>query len=154
MLEVQVTFSIEEIKKQYRKLSKKYHPDTGGTEEQFINLQKSYDWLIKNHKQKQSEVDWGFQSFTKGVNTEFLKSKNKEFVIQAVKINQSHNIYVNKETLTEGGVVFISDPYRTNFPEIRITVPENSKEGFIAKIKLGGPDFIKFVLKRKSDGSF
>jgi len=44
--------TIDDIKKQYRLLSKKYHPDLSGadTSELFIELTKSYEWLIVNHK--------------------------------------------------------------------------------------------------------
>jgi hypothetical protein len=40
--------SIIEIKKNYRKLSKVYHPDTGGDPEDFMMLQEAYDDLIKS----------------------------------------------------------------------------------------------------------
>lgn len=42
--------SIAEIKSAYHKLAKIKHPDHGGTTEQFIALQKSYEWLLANHK--------------------------------------------------------------------------------------------------------
>lgn len=37
----------EEVKKAYRKLSKTYHPDVGGTHENFIRLTKAYEYLVK-----------------------------------------------------------------------------------------------------------
>lgn len=39
--------TIEEVKKSYRKLSKIHHPDTGGSQENFIRLTKAYDYLMK-----------------------------------------------------------------------------------------------------------
>lgn len=44
--------SIDDIKKQYRLLSKRYHPDLNGnaTAALFIELTKSYDHLIAHHK--------------------------------------------------------------------------------------------------------
>ncbi|MGE1024447.1 molecular chaperone DnaJ [Bacillus sp. GMs2/2] len=39
--------SIEELKKQYKKLAKKHHPDLGGKHEDFIALKKEYDRLFE-----------------------------------------------------------------------------------------------------------
>ena len=55
---------IDQLKKQYFKLAKKYHPDAGGTTQQFQELQKEYDKLFKallsgsdlNSEQKNNEI--------------------------------------------------------------------------------------------------
>lgn len=39
--------NLEELKKQYKKLAKKHHPDMGGTEKDFIALKDEYDQLFK-----------------------------------------------------------------------------------------------------------
>lgn len=39
---------IEDVKKHFRELSKKMHPDVGGTHEEFIELSQAYDNFIKN----------------------------------------------------------------------------------------------------------
>lgn len=39
---------IETVKKHFRELAKKMHPDTGGTHEEFIALSQAYDNFIKN----------------------------------------------------------------------------------------------------------
>lgn len=38
-------FTDKELKSAYRKLSKVHHPDVGGTQENFVRLQKAYDYL-------------------------------------------------------------------------------------------------------------
>lgn len=43
---------MDTIKKHFRELSKKMHPDTGGSHEEFIALSQAYDNFIKNIKQK------------------------------------------------------------------------------------------------------
>lgn len=48
VLKIPYTTDIKIIKQQYRKLCFKYHPDCGGDKEQFIKIQKSYEYII-NH---------------------------------------------------------------------------------------------------------
>lgn len=45
--------TVEELKKQYKKLAKKYHPDLGGTHQAFILLKKEYDSLFKQLNSKE-----------------------------------------------------------------------------------------------------
>ena len=45
--------SQEDIKKQYRKMAKKHHPDHGGDEEKFKNIQLAYDTLSDPEKRKE-----------------------------------------------------------------------------------------------------
>lgn len=55
---------IDSLKKQYRELALKYHPDAGGTHSQFIELKNEYDQLFKkilnnsdlNQEQKDNEI--------------------------------------------------------------------------------------------------
>ena len=39
--------TVREVKSAYKKLSKIHHPDVGGTHENFIRLNKAYEYLIK-----------------------------------------------------------------------------------------------------------
>jgi hypothetical protein len=48
VLKIPYTKDIKIIKQQYRKLCFKHHPDCGGDKEQFIKIQKSYEYII-NH---------------------------------------------------------------------------------------------------------
>ena len=40
---------IEDAKKQYHKLALKYHPDRGGTDEAFTQINKEWEWLQKHN---------------------------------------------------------------------------------------------------------
>jgi DnaJ-class molecular chaperone len=40
--------SLEELKKEYRKLALKYHPDKGGDHETFIEIQSEYERLCES----------------------------------------------------------------------------------------------------------
>ena len=52
ILGVPKTASQDEIKKSYRKLSKKHHPDAGGNEEEFKKISHAYDVLSDGEKKK------------------------------------------------------------------------------------------------------
>ena len=57
ILNVKQGDSYEKIKKSYRKLQIKYHPDKGGNDEMFIKINEAYEIInknIKNNKTKQS----------------------------------------------------------------------------------------------------
>lgn len=41
---------IEDIKRQFHRMALKLHPDMGGTESEFIELQREYDDLLKHHQ--------------------------------------------------------------------------------------------------------
>ena len=51
MLELDKSASLEDIKRQYRLLSKKHHPDVNKDKDntKFIEISTAYDWLTKNY---------------------------------------------------------------------------------------------------------
>jgi molecular chaperone DnaJ len=53
VLGVSKTASADEIKKAFRRLSRKHHPDTGGTEEKFKELNEAYQVLSDSEKRAQ-----------------------------------------------------------------------------------------------------
>lgn len=67
ILGVSKTATQEEIKKAYRKLASKHHPDKGGDKERFQEIQSAYDTLsdpvkrgeYDNPHQKQAHFRWG-----------------------------------------------------------------------------------------------
>ena len=52
ILELDVHAKDEDIKKHFRKLSLKYHPDKNGSKEKLIELKDAYDILIDKEKRK------------------------------------------------------------------------------------------------------
>ena len=56
--------SAEEIKKAYRKLAHKYHPDKGGTEEKFREISEAYQ--ILSNKEKRAQYDQFGRVFESG----------------------------------------------------------------------------------------
>ena len=64
LFDTSVIQDIDQLKKQYFQLAKKYHPDAGGTTAQFQNLQAEYEKLLNNllrgsnltQEQKENEI--------------------------------------------------------------------------------------------------
>ena len=52
LLDIDKNASEQEIKKAYRKLAVKCHPDRGGNEEEFKNISKAYQTLSDKNKRK------------------------------------------------------------------------------------------------------
>ena len=52
-LQFDQTPSIGELKSRYRSLCKVYHPDAGGTEEQFIKLRAAYEECLRDYEEEE-----------------------------------------------------------------------------------------------------
>lgn len=48
LLGIEDSFTKDDVKKAYRRLARKHHPDAGGTEENFKRLNKAYQYLINS----------------------------------------------------------------------------------------------------------
>lgn len=80
MLDVEYTASMNEIKRAYRKMVLKYHPDHGGDAEQFKKLQESYERILNGTAQvkKQTRLE-SFYSIDMRYFFKFHKILKKEF---------------------------------------------------------------------------
>ena len=80
------------IKKAYRKLAMKHHPDKGGDPEQFKKIQSAYDRIIKG--EDESEQQHGFDPFS--VFSQFFQQQHHQ------QQKQLHDIHINLETAYKG----------------------------------------------------
>lgn len=71
LLEVDKDCSAEEIKKAYRKLAVKHHPDKGGNPEKFKEITRAYE-VLRDPKTRQEYDEWGEE----GVGGERVDHKN------------------------------------------------------------------------------
>lgn len=65
ILHLQPGASIEEVKKQYRKLARSYHPDKGGDPEQFRNVTRAYE-VLSDEKKKNLYDKYGEKGLEMG----------------------------------------------------------------------------------------
>lgn len=104
---------LDDLKKQYLKLAKKYHPDAGGTTAQFQDLQNEYEKLFDkiiqgsalNNEQKQTEIQ---------IDEAIREVINKLVLIEGIDIELigkwlwiTGNTYPVKDTLKSAGLIFI-----------------------------------------------
>ena len=73
--------TLEELKKKYKELAKKHHPDLGGSKEEFQELNNEYDLLFKSLKNKKAN---------KKANTKDNKDgdKFKDIINELIKYNE------------------------------------------------------------------
>lgn len=82
ILNVDKSCSIEEIKKAYRKLALKYHPDHNSeTKDKFNLIKEAYDYLIKNH------TPLKISSFDKMFTDMFKTMKKHVNIIHTIRIS-------------------------------------------------------------------
>ena len=65
ILEVDKSSSTNDIKRAYKKMAFKHHPDKGGTEEKFKEISEAYEILSNDQKRKRYDVG-GFDSVQQG----------------------------------------------------------------------------------------
>lgn len=104
----------EKIKKQYRKLAKKYHPDTGGDPEKFHEIQKAWE-LIKSPEKLTFMVIFG----------DDMDSKDLEEIQNSLKTNFMSCILSEH---IDNPLVSITNAYTAAIGEINIKIFSNSEQ--------------------------
>lgn len=69
LLELSAQFSQEDLKRQYRRLAHRHHPDKGGDPEKFKQVKSAYEFLSgRNPLPEPQGFPVGYQGFTIHVN--------------------------------------------------------------------------------------
>lgn len=104
---------LDDLKKQYFQLAKKYHPDAGGTTIQFQELQAEYEKLLNNllkgssfnAEQKQNEIV--IDKAIRDVIDSLINIENINIELIGKWLWISGNTYPVRQTLKSSGLVFI-----------------------------------------------
>ncbi len=85
--------SEDEIKKAYRKLAMKYHPDKGGDPEKFKEIQNAYDRITKGEDPQHQDIPGNFDPFS--MFSQFFKNQQPK-TTHEIKISL-HNAFHGQE---------------------------------------------------------
>ncbi|MBT3282475.1 MAG: DnaJ domain-containing protein [Cryomorphaceae bacterium] len=149
-LKVSKDFTPKELKTQFRKLSKKYHPDKKGNPDKFINLKIAYD-ILSDAKKRAYYDETGLIPDEMEQNK--IRTKAKESLFNLIKhVIYNPNIMDHYENMDL--IVIINKAIDDNKKVITKNIKKLSKEYKTArKILLrlnhkGGPnDFIKGMIE-------
>lgn len=108
-----IIFTLDDLKKQYYKLAKKYHPDSGGTTIQFQQLQKDYEALFNkllkgsslNDEQANNEIN--IDSAIRQIIDILINYENLNIEVVGKWLWVSGDTYVIKDILKSVGLTFI-----------------------------------------------
>lgn len=93
VLEINKNANNKEIKKNYRNLAIKYHPDKGGDPEKFKQISEAYEILSDSNKRKEYDNKLTENLFTNTNNS--IDIFNELFYKQNTNINIMNNLFEN-----------------------------------------------------------
>lgn len=141
LLDVPVNATTDEIKKAYRKMAKKYHPDRGGDPQQFQKISNAYETLSQPDAKKSYDIKHGIlrnnsdawenyfkQSFGGG----FADAFNKTWDVNARGANITTRVNIDMSDIYTGTTKYI-DLGESKF---NIKIPKGIKNG--AKLRVRG----------------
>lgn len=153
VLGVERTATKDEIKKAYKKLAQKHHPDRGGDEAKFKEATAAYD-KIKDGKPYVKEDDFtGWQEYN-----EHFKHKSdidiEEILRQAAKHKQQqkvrYTVPIELKDAVVGGKHFVRIPIGSEIQALEITIPAGVQDDDTIKYPrlAGGKDlYITFKVQ-------
>jgi DnaJ-class molecular chaperone len=140
----------DDIKKAYRKLASKHHPDKGGDTATFQKIQTAYDTLSDPQKRQQHDNPSPFQDFGAGgfpggfsfntgggfndVFSEFFKQANQQQQRRATQIYRT-SVVVSLEQAYTGAEQLLKIQSPTGHQMVKIDIPKGVQDG--AQVRIG-----------------
>jgi hypothetical protein len=126
-------FTVDELKSEFRRLSKQYHPDNGGTSEEFITIHSQYQELKPRAVASRPKPPDPTKTYYRITSGDFKSPLT---------------IYVPKEALEEGGTILHMFTGTQQGEQIqRLNIKAGTPSGASTKLKLFTGQEIVFVLK-------
>lgn len=137
ILGVNSSASQSDIKKAYRNLVKKHHPDTGGSEDTFKQISTAYETLSDPNKRrdydlKQSMGQGSFDQFFSQFNGNFSDMFNNAFNQHARGLDITIRLRLSLQEVYHGTTKYID----TGINQFNIKIPRGITEG--AKLRVKG----------------
>jgi hypothetical protein len=113
LFDTSVIQDIDQLKKQYFQLAKKYHPDAGGTTAQFQNLQAEYEKLLNtllkgsNLSQEQKDNEVVIDKAIRDVIDALINIEDINIELIGKWLWISGNTYPVRQSLKSAGLIFI-----------------------------------------------
>ena len=141
ILELDVHAKDEDIKKHFRKLSLKYHPDKNGSKEKFIELKDAYDILIDKEKRKIYDYQRKF---------DFLKDFNLDYN-DLIYLNELYEKFLDTNEIKLCKILFNTLPenIKNKMYELKKKLSENLFSSDLNKEEDLNKDLNKIIVPSK-----
>jgi len=164
LLGVDKDSSIEEIKKKYRVLAKRHHPDLGGNTEMFERVTEAYETLIDPTTRKNYEIAHNFYRANNFDNDsiEHYKSSFHDFMqqnnynlteeernkIKAEKFNVIEEVKITEDEMKE-----ICNNYKTSIEDLNESTKNKNKEinNFLVENDISINDYFDYIYSTKNN---
>lgn len=129
ILGIDKTATDADIKRAYRKLASKHHPDRGGDADQFKQIQEAYDVL--SDPQKRADLNNPFFQHHAGSNNfdDLVNRYFTDFNIRNQMRNSRINLWINLEDVARGGPRLITVNTGAGTMPVEIDIPQGIHDG-------------------------
>ena len=128
ILGIDKTASESDIKKAYRKLASKHHPDRGGDADTFKQVQEAYDVLSNRDKRNAYDTPQGFYSQRHNFD-DIVDQYFTQFNVRSQMRDSRINLWINLEDVARGGPRLITVNTGAGNMPVEINIPQGIQDG-------------------------
>ena len=132
ILGIEKNASQQDIKRAYRKLAMQHHPDRGGDEEYFQQIQTAYDVLGDPEKKSQYDNPRGFYSQQQNFD-DILDQYFTQFDLRSQMRRSRISMQLSLEDVARGGPRIIQLDNKSGVFPVEITVPQGIEDGEVVR---------------------